>query len=39
LIEDHDRMAALIRRAFANTGIEVEVYNSVATARAAISRI
>jgi hypothetical protein len=32
-------MAALISRAFANTGIEVEVYNSVAAARAAISQV
>jgi DNA-binding response OmpR family regulator len=39
LIEDHERMAALICRAFANTGIEVEVYDRIATARAAIGQL
>src|ERR1700716_99262 len=39
VIEDHERMAALICRAFANTGIEVEVYDRVATARRAISQL
>jgi DNA-binding response OmpR family regulator len=39
LVEDHERMVALICRAFANSGIEVEVYNRIATARAAIGQL
>lgn len=36
LLEDHDRMAAMICKAFLSAGIEVEVYERMATARAAL---
>ena len=37
LVEDHDRMASLIRRAFSAAGIEMDVFDSISTARAAMS--
>jgi DNA-binding response OmpR family regulator len=36
LVEDHERMVILIRRAFADSGIELDVCDRMATARAAI---
>src|SRR5258708_34293418 len=39
LIEDHERVASIVCRAFANTGIEVEVYDRIATARVALRQL
>jgi DNA-binding response OmpR family regulator len=39
LVEDHERMAALVCKAFEGTGIEVEVFDSIARARAAIEQL
>ncbi len=39
LIEDHERVANIVCRAFANTGIEVEVYDRIATARVALRQL
>jgi DNA-binding response OmpR family regulator len=39
LVEDHERMAALICKAFAGTGIEVEVFDRISRARAAIGQL
>lgn len=39
LVEDHDRMALLIGKALHAAGIEVEVFDRIATARAAIQQI
>lgn len=36
LLEDHERMADIVSRAFASAGIEVEVFNSIDNARAAL---
>ena len=39
LLEDHERMAGLVCRAFAAAGIEVEVFERVAHARAAMRQL
>lgn len=39
LVEDHERLAALIRRAFEGTGIELESFDRIAHARAAIEQL
>lgn len=39
LVEDHDRMAALIVTALSNGGIEVEVFNCIASARSAVAQL
>lgn len=39
LVEDHDRMALLIVKALQAAGIEVEVFDRITTARAAIQQI
>jgi DNA-binding response OmpR family regulator len=37
LLEDHERMAELVCRALAGSGIEVEVFDTISAARAAVS--
>jgi DNA-binding response OmpR family regulator len=39
LVEDHERVAALICKAFEGTGIQVEVFDRIARARAAIEQL
>jgi DNA-binding response OmpR family regulator len=39
LVEDHERMASLICKAFSAAGIEVEVFDRISTARAAAEQI
>jgi len=39
LVEDHERLAALIRKAFEGTGIELETFDRIALARAALEQL